>query len=1465
MKYVLQLPCSLVFKSRKGRRGSALLITLAFVILLTVLIVGFLSRTLLEQRISASSANQVKSDLFAQGVEATIIGNLEQEIINGSNTPITAGSSTIYTPKAPANMVPVYDYPSCPTGGTGPVAGLANLLKVSTTSPVTGSTFPAAAAALTTNASLNGRSVSQARWLEAQLIDPSATLPTPNWIMVARDGSNPTTFSNSGANDVTYQAANKANAKTVIGRYAYAIYDEGGLLDMNVAGYPTTTSPTPASILTQASYRNGQATADLSQLTASGSPLLSSAQIDTLIGWRNNASVSPPAPTGTVSAPANLTTSNATNYFSFVQNNTTGALSTGNSSVYNSGTTYSTDQAFTSRFQLIQFMQSLLGTANGNTALQYMTHFSRSLNQPSYIPPVNDPSISPAPPITKALASPPDSSSNTAQGADAAINPSFLSVTVGTAFTRNDGSAANVGDPLVKKRFNLNRLAWVTYAGPIWNGSSYSVPTSYINALKTTYGFTDTFLKQGTAANVYNYFGLSWVQDTRTLPGGDSQYKWLYSHNNTNAAGPVALGSGTAGITRLSSVTGREPDFFELLKAGVTAGSKAKAATTENNPNNIAAYTSSPDYYQNTVDISLDYAIIQLGANIIDQFDLDGFPTRILFDDGGIHGSLIYDREICGVENLPYFYRIRASAVVGRLPTPLDSPVGTYANSAANAITDPGYAVYMEFPEIWNPYDSNSPRCATDPATGKYMLDSSGNPLFPTSFRLVVDSTDPDHLISLGSSYASVQTSGNYYSVEGYSFYNDTPYGYQHNYQADTTAPTWAKYTAGTAPFTSAIQLTCPPFYHYSENSGISFQINEYSTPSQANFFREPTMLCAYNTPIGSMVQAYGAANILSGGTPPPNHAPLSSILTTGGAVPCIDGNNWLGIYLGTIPIDFYIPDPSPSPHTTPAPSCYANNWGSDGGSNHALTVRMQYNTSPGGNPVANWVSYDTKYTNVLVTHDNVFNLTSTPKSPAKAYSPLHDMYYNVAYDPRTSRFSMPFGGSWDSTTGSLFDNGNTPTAPGSPPYYGYTLPASTFGWLDFSNRVLISERPDYSNGYFMEYYSTPNEHGPNLYPTTLPGTGGDSYASVAGTIYTPPDWVLGRNEVGANSLLHFGMLAQNDPNFTMNGKVVATSVGGLSNYPVPMAGTDGSNLPTSGQYYADPDGIVRRGMAAYMTSGSNVGQPLAVAYPSGTNSSPVSQIQSRPIILNRPFKAVAELGYVFSGTPWKNIDFFTPESGDSALLDLFTVADTNDINGLIAGKVNLNTQQIPVLQAILAGAYKDEQNNYSSPPSWAIASMTGSTTGSTTVEAYKIAKALTTRTLSTNPTSGQGPLRNISELVGRYISKVNPSGDSNNYDGSKSYSGFSGDALLGAAFADTSSPKIQRMRESAVRALSAAGQTRVWNLMIDVVAQTGRYPGTAASFDQFAVEGEQRYWIHLAIDRLTGQIIDKQIEVAKE
>ena len=48
---------------------------------------------------------------------------------------------------------------------------------------------------------------------------------------------------------------------------------------------------------------------------------------------------------------------------------------------------------------------------------------------------------------------------------------------------------------------------------------------------------------------------------------------------------------------------------------------------------------------------------------------------------------------------------------------------------------------------------------------------------------------------------------------------------------------------------------------------------------------------------------------------------------------------------------------------------------------------------------------------------------------------------------------------------------------------------------------------------------------------------------------------------------------------------------------------------------------------------------------------------------------------------------------------------------------------------------------------------------------------------------------------------------------------------------------------------------------MIDVITQSGRYPPTASNLSQFVVEGEKRYWLHVAIDRFTGQVIGTELE----
>jgi len=80
----------------------------------------------------------------------------------------------------------------------------------------------------------------------------------------------------------------------------------------------------------------------------------------------------------------------------------------------------------------------------------------------------------------------------------------------------------------------------------------------------------------------------------------------------------------------------------------------------------------------------------------------------------------------------------------------------------------------------------------------------------------------------------------------------------------------------------------------------------------------------------------------------------------------------------------------------------------------------------------------------------------------------------------------------------------------------------------------------------------------------------------------------------------------------------------------------------------------------------------------------------------------------------------------------------------------------------------------------------------------------------------------------------------------------------------DATVPKTER--ESIARALGETVQTRTWNLMIDLIAQTGHFkPNPTSLQNDFVVEGEQHYWLHVAIDRFTGQVLDRRVEAVKQ
>ncbi len=89
--------------------------------------------------------------------------------------------------------------------------------------------------------------------------------------------------------------------------------------------------------------------------------------------------------------------------------------------------------------------------------------------------------------------------------------------------------------------------------------------------------------------------------------------------------------------------------------------------------------------------------------------------------------------------------------------------------------------------------------------------------------------------------------------------------------------------------------------------------------------------------------------------------------------------------------------------------------------------------------------------------------------------------------------------------------------------------------------------------------------------------------------------------------------------------------------------------------------------------------------------------------------------------------------------------------------------------------------------------------------------------------------------------------------------------AVAAAAMHGIPGASADETKQTIARALAEVGQARTWNLMIDVIAQTGNYvPGTT-DLTKFIVQGEKRYWLHIALDRADGTVLGTQLEEVVE
>ena len=624
-------------------RGIALVITMALVILLSFMVIAFFSMVTTNRQIENTSAGGVTARLLAEGAVGAIQADLRQEIIAGSDVE----NGVYYPKKHPVTGLPNPEYMVPKRIGSVFVDDekpeYVNVLKQSGKASAAGSAIFMESSAKSTEPANNGRLISAARWSAPMLTGAEFTggntTNTPNWIFVTRTGYTGT--------------INTQNAANVIGRVAFNVYDVGGLLNINASGF----APRDGTIDVSAEMNRKGSTvwADLRALK----PDINADKFADPVAWPAKWRVTGDWKSG--SDPGAFSLFNPATSAAYYER-------TGWRTAFLQHAGTASDRVFASRQDLIRYAKAYPGTfpPNGNLipGLQHLTHWSRWSNTPTFR---HDETRT----YTKAVVVGVTAGGNDYDNATSrkAANPFFPTVKVAAAFQRKTldqagnlinrpGTAgtAQPGEPLVKYRFPLNRLSLMK---------------------RTTTGV-------GKEHPIYWAFGL-----TR---GGNVSDPWVYSALNASAR-----------IASLDQVAAqnREPNFFELLKAAIHAGSLGKASG------------GGAIVPRDNLDGNLDLQVWRLGANLIDQYDADSFPTIIRlpagtsWDDTNYLGSGTMKVKIYGIESLPQ--------VQGVLE------VWKWTSNRNTSSTPLGGTIIMQ-PVLWNPHDITT---YTDPGSGT-----------PTKFRV---------------------------------------------------------------------------------------------------------------------------------------------------------------------------------------------------------------------------------------------------------------------------------------------------------------------------------------------------------------------------------------------------------------------------------------------------------------------------------------------------------------------------------------------------------------------------------------------------------------------------------------------------------------------------------------------------------------------------------------------------------
>jgi hypothetical protein len=806
--------------------------------------------------------------------------------------------------------------------------------------------------------------------------------------------------------------------------------------------------------------------------------------------------------------------------------------------------------------------------------------------------------------------------------------------------------------------------------------------------------------------------------------------RWAYQHGRPDDIVPI--GSPDMGSRKGS------PDFFETLKAAIHAGSLGVQHGSDNaelqSGLSSSGLAGSYAHRMGGIDSDINYQILKIGANIIDQWDADSYPTVIEFNGEIISGN----------ESLPYINAMMNYLYAEqRLTVPV--PIGFRWESPW---TGPIKFVNLMTPRLWNPYVSAN----ADPGQT------------PTEFRVSAQ--------YVGADTVSVTRH------DGNNEWFMNPSHLWHNGRGD--AGSSGAFRWNYAPIGGENYGPGENANPASELDGcrVDFSLPGNWTSSWPYVFSDPRMLYRTNYPTTGVTLSAGAGPVRFSSIQPQakdgfneEGKSYSSFVAPYDVFGFPLGRGWQGPHAKVI-------DDAPNNHVADIPPAQIPS--GQAGDDEKTSFSCVADRPVGGllkltlscKSGSDWLPYDVSYVGTSGKDGYVHNTAGTPNSVLDTIIKQQTDSW-IRLDPRSVRGGML--------------------------------------WADTHPNIYHKENGDKSGFWGSREW----REGRTM-----------RFNAASGFV---PDALIPNQVPAANQLWTIIQAAGS-----------RTDTSGVF-----------YNTPTSPYRYVDPDGVQRRGMGAYWTENSLDGQPMASSDPIGTFPFAVAgdpTVRSnRPVMLNRAFRSIAEMGVVFRDSPWRNLDFFTVESGDAALLDFFCLESTQDDAGkslvptskegspVIAGRFNLNTSRQEVVSAAIRGVLRELNSTGSGDPF------------TTAADVDKVAQGLVN---SVHQTTAGRPMRDPSELVGYPVSGTQ-------------YDGFA--KTLGTLLSDAKDQKIQQRHEAVVRALADAGQASSWNVLIDLVAQSGKLTSGATGLNNFVVAGQKHYWVHLAIDRTSGEIIDQHWEPVYE